>query len=63
MRAVTAASCSFRASGAEGGTVKKSIVFIAAALSIGGCASFPDEESARALGEHAVAEAYPGMPG
>ena len=34
----------------------------ACAALVVGCASFPDEASTRALGEQAVAEAYPGMP-
>ena len=33
-----------------------------AAALIVGCATFPDDESARTLGEQAVAEAYPDMP-
>src|SRR5687768_17531018 len=42
--------------------MRKALTCLAAAALIVGCAAFPDGESARALGEQAVAEAYPGMP-
>lgn len=34
----------------------------AAALAVPGCATYPDGETARQLGEKMVSEAYPGMP-
>ena len=38
------------------------VLAVAGAAAAVGCASFPDAESVRALGERAVAEGYPGMP-
>ena len=38
------------------------IATIALMLLVLGCAAFPDEQTARQLGESMVSEAYPGMP-
>lgn len=40
----------------------KYYIFIAAALAAWGCASLPDAQTARELGEKMVASSYPGMP-